>query len=68
MNSDSGDAWQHVERGAELSTDDFKSYSGLGADYIDQVAGDAEKNVDGQIHTDWIENFWSLLKRDIKGI
>ena len=27
----------------------------------------AEKYVDGQIHTNGIENFWSLVKRAIKG-
>jgi hypothetical protein len=27
----------------------------------------AEKYVDGAIHTNGIENFWSLLKRGIKG-
>ena len=27
----------------------------------------AEKYVDGQIHTNGCENFWSLLKRAIKG-
>jgi len=54
----------HVEPGAELFTDGWKAYSGLGAD---QVIDHAEKYVDGQIHTNGIENFWSLLKRSIKG-
>ncbi|MDQ3648865.1 MAG: IS1595 family transposase [Acidobacteriota bacterium] len=57
----------HVEAGAELFTDGWKAYSGLGADYIHQVIDHAEKYVDGQIHTNGIENFWSLLKRSIKG-
>jgi transposase-like protein len=57
----------HVEAGAELFTDGHKGYSGLRADYIHQVIDHAEKYVDGQIHTNGIENFWSLLKRGIKG-
>jgi transposase-like protein len=57
----------HVEQGAELFTDGWKGYSGLHADYIHQVIEHAEKYVDGQIHTNGIENFWSLLKRGIKG-
>jgi transposase-like protein len=57
----------HVEAGAELFTDGWKGYSGLHADYIHQVIDHAEKYVDGQIHTNGIENFWSLLKRGIKG-
>jgi len=58
---------QHVEQGAELFTDGWKAYSGLHEDYIHQVIDHAEKYVEGQIHTNGIENFWSLLKRGIKG-
>jgi transposase-like protein len=58
---------QHVEQGAELFTDSWVSYNGLDAEYIHQVINHAEKYVDGQIHTNGIENFWSLLKRGIKG-
>jgi transposase-like protein len=57
----------YVEKGAELFTDGWKAYGGLSADYIHQVIDHAEKYVDGQIHTNGIENFWSLLKRGIKG-
>jgi transposase-like protein len=57
----------NVEPGAELFTDGWKSYSGLRADYIHKVIDHAEKYVDGQIHTNGIENFWSLLKRSLKG-
>lgn len=57
----------NVEPGAELFTDGWKGYSGLHQEYIHQVIDHAEKYVDGQIHTNSIENFWSLLKRGIKG-
>jgi len=57
----------HVEAGAELFTDSWVSYNGLDTDYIHKVINHAEKYVDGQIHTNGIENFWSLLKRGIKG-
>ncbi len=62
-----GEVRQHVEQGAELFTDGWKAYGGLHEDYIHQVIDHAEKYVDGQIHTNGIENFWSLLKRGIKG-
>ena len=62
-----GEVRTHVEQGAELFTDSWVSYNGLNADYIHQVINHAEKYVDGQIHTNSIENFWSLLKRGIKG-
>ena len=39
----------------------------LNTDYIHNVINHAEKYVDGHIHTNGIENFWSLLKRSIKG-
>ncbi len=57
----------NVEPGAELFTDGWKAYSGLSTDYIHKVIDHAEKYVDGQIHTNGIENFWSLLKRSLKG-
>lgn len=62
-----GEVMQHVESGAEVFTDGWKGYSGLNQHYIHQVIDHAEKYVDGQIHTNGIENFWSLLKRGIKG-
>jgi transposase-like protein len=62
-----GEVKQHIENGAELFTDGWKGYSGLHTDYVHQVINHAEKYVDGQIHTNGIENFWSLLKRGIKG-
>ena len=43
------------------------SYSGLGYDYDHATVDHAEKHVDGQIHTNGIENVWSLLKRGLHG-
>jgi transposase-like protein len=57
----------NVEPGVELFTDAWKGYSGLHQEYIHQWINHAEKYVDGQIHTTGIENFWSLLKRGLKG-
>jgi len=62
-----GEVRENVEPGAVLFTDGWRSYRGLAADYIHNVIEHAEKYVDGQIHTNGIENFWSLLKRGIKG-
>jgi hypothetical protein len=36
-------------------------------EYVHKVVGHAERYVDGHIHTNGLENFWSLLKRGIKG-
>lgn len=57
----------HVEPGAELFTDQFSSYTGLEQEYIHNVINHAERYVDGNVHTCNIDNFWSLLKRGIKG-
>jgi transposase-like protein len=57
----------HVEAGSALYSDALKSYDGLAQEYAHQVIDHAEKYVDGQIHTNGLENFWSLLKRGIAG-
>jgi transposase-like protein len=56
---------QNVEAGAELNTDALKSYDDL-PEYAHKVIDHAEAYVDGTIHTNGLENFWSLLKRSIK--
>jgi transposase-like protein len=57
----------HVEAGAEVFTDALKSYSDLSDAYTHQVIDHAESYAKGKIHTNGLENFWSLLKRSIKG-
>jgi transposase-like protein len=57
----------HVEEGSEIFTDTLMSYADLGADYVHGVINHAEKYVEGKIHTNGLENFWSLLKRSING-
>jgi len=58
---------QHVEAGAALYSDALKSYDGLTQEYAHKVIDHAEKYVDGRVHTNGLENFWSLLKRGING-
>lgn len=57
----------NVESGSNVYTDAHLSYDGLSADSAHQVIDHAEAYVDGQIHTNGCENFWSLLKRGLKG-
>jgi len=57
----------NVESGSAIYTDDFGSYRGLSAEFVHGVINHAERYVDGQVHTNAIENFWSLLKRSLKG-
>jgi transposase-like protein len=58
---------KHVEAGAALYTDALLSYEGLGSDYAHQVVDHAIEYVSDRIHTNGLENFWSLLKRGING-
>jgi transposase-like protein len=58
---------KHVEAGAALYTDALPSYSGLAQEYAHAVVDHAVAYVDGRVHTNGLENFWSLLKRSISG-
>ena len=58
---------KHVEAGSALYTDALLSYAGLGSDYAHQVVDHAVEYVNGRVHTNGLENFWSLLKRGING-
>jgi transposase-like protein len=58
---------KHVTAGAALYSDALQSYEGLATDYAHQVVDHATQYVDGRVHTNGLENFWSLLKRGISG-
>ncbi len=58
---------ENVEQGAEVFTDALPSYNKLSPDYLHQFIDHAETYVNGKVHTNGLENFWSLLKRSIKG-
>ncbi|HWN10712.1 MAG TPA: IS1595 family transposase [Pyrinomonadaceae bacterium] len=63
-----GEVVRHVEAGSTVYTDALRSYNRLDEEYIHNVINHAERYVDGHIHTNGIENFWSLLKRSIGGM
>jgi len=58
---------EHVEHGANVFSDAHGGYTGLESSYIHSVINHAETYVMGNVHTNGIENFWSLLKRTLKG-
>jgi transposase-like protein len=58
---------KHVEAGSALYSDALLSYNGLASDYAHKVVDHAVQYVDGRVHTNGLENFWSLLKRGISG-
>ena len=58
---------ENVGQGSVVYTDELHSYQSLQSDYAHKVINHAERYVDGFVHTNGCENFWSLLKRTIKG-
>lgn len=49
--------------GSELMTDEFRSYQRVGKEMKHSIINHQVQYVDGNIHTNTIEGFWSLLKR-----
>jgi transposase-like protein len=57
---------EHVEAGSALYTDALQSYNGLD-EFQHQVVDHAVEYARGTVHTNGMENFWSLLKRGLNG-
>lgn len=58
---------EHIEAGSAIFSDELKSYEGLSNDYRHAVINHAIEYVNGNVHTNSMENFWSLLKRGLHG-
>jgi transposase-like protein len=58
---------QHVEPGSRVYTDELLSYDGLSDEFVHKFVCHAEEYVRGAVHTNGMENFWSLLKRSLNG-
>src|SRR6202049_1427630 len=58
---------EHVEAGSAIFSDELKSYEGLESDYQHAVINHAVEYVNGNGHTNAMENFWSLVKRGLHG-
>jgi transposase-like protein len=61
-----GEVRDHVLAGSALFTDSLKSYEGLN-EFQHEVVDHAVEYARGEVHTNGLENFWSLLKRGLKG-
>jgi transposase-like protein len=57
---------EHVLAGSALFTDSLKSYEGM-AEFQHEVVDHAVEYVRGEVHTNGLENFWSLVKRGLNG-
>jgi transposase-like protein len=58
---------ENVVEGSTLITDEFSGYTGLEDTFSHEVINHAVEYVQGHVHTNGMENFWSLLKRGIHG-
>jgi transposase-like protein len=56
-----------VKYGTKVYTDDAVGYDKLHYRYVHDVVNHAETYVRGRVHTNGLENFWSLLKRGLRG-
>lgn len=60
---------KHVPEGSRVISDEFVSYNKLGGRFVHNTINHSLKiYVSGDIHTNTIENFWSVLKRGLYGI
>jgi transposase-like protein len=62
-----GEIRANVEPGSAVYTDTLMSYKGLDGEFDHATIDHAERYVDGRVHTNGLENFWSLLKRGLHG-
>lgn len=62
-----GEILSQVEHGTQIYSDESTVYDGLAKKYTHDVVNHLEGYVNGRVHTNGIENFWSLLKRSIGG-
>ena len=56
-----------IKYGTKVYTDDAVGYDLLRSKFVHEVVNHSQTYVRGQVHTQGIENFWSLLKRTLRG-
>jgi len=61
------EVFRNIPFGSTIYTDNAVAYDKLRVGYVHDVVNHAERYVDGDIHTNGLENFWSLLKRTLRG-
>jgi transposase-like protein len=58
---------REVKHGSKVYTDEHVGYDNLHSRFIHEVVNHSIEYVNGQVHTNGIENFWSLFKRTLNG-
>src|SRR5271157_3541936 len=62
-----GEVLSNIKYGSRVYTDEHVGYDKLHWRFVHDVVNHMECYVNGQVHTNGIENFWSLLKRTLRG-
>jgi transposase-like protein len=57
----------NVAKGSKIYTDDFNAYDNLPEGFDREFVNHLSAYVRDRVHTNGLENFWSLLKRTLKG-
>ena len=57
----------HIAHGSKMYTDEANLYRAIPKEYVHEFVNHLEQYVRGNVHTNGLENFWSLLKRALKG-
>jgi transposase-like protein len=58
---------EEIEPKTDVFTDALPSYASMNYMFNHQFIDHSEKYVEGRVHTNGLENFWSLVKRSLKG-
>jgi len=58
---------KNIKYGSKVYTDDAIGYDKVSYNFVHDVVNHAERYVNGRVHTNGLENFWSLLKRGLRG-
>lgn len=56
-----------VQHGSKVYTDEAPAYDRMHSQFVHDVVNKMQGYVDGQVHVNGVENFWSLLKRTLRG-
>jgi len=59
--------YANVVPGSVLYTDSLRSYAQTNRDYVHEFVDHSLRFVEGRVHTNNIENFWSCVKRTLHG-
>ena len=58
---------ENIEEGSTVYTDDLHSYKSMPLEYGHQIINHVHEYARGNVHTNGLESYWSLLKRALHG-